>query len=159
MATAYHDTTQSVAIDSPEGKKLLRKIVRERHDWRFSANASDGWKLSFSRDFKGKTGEPDTTVIIEADTTIPILTGWNEERDRMHPAPRWVSGRCASTVARLLLGGCMLGLRCSDGSRKTREHGISFSSLVARYPDSFDEITIDTTTYVNGSPVLGGVVS
>jgi hypothetical protein len=159
MATAIHDTTQSVSLDSPEGKKLLRKIVKERHDWRFSANATDGWRLTFTREVKGRTGEPNATIVVETDSVIPLLTGWSEEREGLPPAPRWVNGRMASTVATLLLAGCSLAVRTSSGSQRSREHGISYSSLVARFPDAWDEVAIDTTTYVNGLIVSYGAVS
>lgn len=172
METVADFTAQTVAVDSPAGRRLLRRIAKGeknwRDGWRFCAHASTGWRLSFVRTIAGATGEPDRTVDVETDATISVdmmrisdRRPFDDGETVTVPAARYVAGggATARTVARFLADGWRLAIEHSAGSTASSRHGLAFVRFVA-YRDGYTvSATIDETVAVNGSTVCRGSVS
>lgn len=173
MNTATH---QTISIASKEGKAFLRKVARTRQDWSeewsIYANASDGWKLTFSRSVKGEIGEPDVYVTVETDAVVAqegeagLRKPFEDGKDVLVPAATrvWLRGPDARTAASFLLDGWRFSVLHSSGSTLSSRHGLAFLSLHAekrgtKQNDNWDTVEIGgSTTLVNGTIVCRGAV-
>lgn len=169
MKTMATDTFQTVSIDTPAGRRLLRRIAgRSGEGWRFRADDSTGWRVVFSRDVDGAPGDPRVTVTVETDAAVsvdnrdagPAVRPFLDAEPVAIPAARYVSGGGSTcrTVARFLADGWKLSIDHSAGSTASSRHGLAFSRLEAYTDAGTISATIDTTTYVGGVQVCSGAV-
>ena len=169
MKTMATDTFQTVSIDTPAGRRLLRRIAgRSGEGWRFRADDSTGWRVVFSREIDGAPGDPRVTVTVETDAEIyvdghrtgPAVQSFDDCEPVTVPAARYVSGwgGACRTAAYLLADGWRLSVDHSAGSVSSSRHGLAFVRLEAYRPGGMISATIDTTTFVHGSPVCSGSV-
>lgn len=171
MKTTAADTFQSVAIDTPAGRRLLRRIAadgKRGEGWRFRADDSTGWRVVFSRDVDGAPGDPRVTVTVETDAEIyvdrhrtgPAVRSFDDCEPVNVPAARYVSGwgGACRTVAHFLADGWRLSVDHSAGSVSSSRHGIAFIRLEAYRSGWTISATIDTTVCVDGAQVCSGSV-
>ena len=169
MKTTATDTLQTVSIDTPAGRRLLRRIAgRSGEGWRFFADDSTGWRVVFSREIDGAPGDPRVTVTVETDAVISVdnretgdaVRPFHDAEPVAIPASRYVvgGGTTCRTVARFLADGWRLSVDHSAGSTSSSRHGLAFAKLEAYTDAGTISATIDQTTYVNGAQVCSGAV-
>ena len=169
-------THQTVSLESKEGKAFLRKVAKTHQnwseEWNLYANASDGWRLTFSRSVKGKIGEPDVYVTVETDAAVVqegetgLRKTCEDSKEVVVPAATrvWLRGADARTAAAFLLDGWRFIVLHSAGSTSSSQHGLAFLSLLAerrglKKNDNWDTVEIgSSTTLVNGTVVCRGAV-
>ncbi len=165
-ATPETTTRQTVELDSKDGKKILRQIVKDSEDWRGLANDSTGWNLELTRTIRGAIGEPDITVRIQTDLNLKphgnleYTNTHNGETYRVTvPACRriWLDAFYLSTACQLLLDGWQIDAKYSHGSLNTDRHGISYHILSAyKRPNYYRNVTISQTVFINGRQMTSG---
>lgn len=160
-------TFQTVSTDSPEWRKLLRRIIRDRGDgWTIRATSPE-WRIEFRREIKGKLGEPDQEIRISTDARITcpadsrfgLKQSFDDSKPVEIPKPDrcWLRYSSVSTVCHLLLNGGRLEIDPSSGSTSSSHHGLSFVALAVVFPDvSYSRAEIGCTVYVNGRRVISG---
>lgn len=169
LTTIETSTRQTVAIDSQDGRKLLRGIMRNPDQWRGRADDSTGWNLHFVRTIPGDVGEPDTTVTVATDCQLKPFgkTETTETIDgqtvtvRIPECKRIHFDRYhIAMVCRLLADRWTLDARYSFGSLNTSALGIGYHSITA-HPDKsnhYQYVTVDTTTFQHGRKLTSGAM-
>lgn len=170
MTTCQPLTYQTVSTESPEWRKLLRRIVKDRGEgWTLRASSPD-WVIELSREIKGKIGEPDREVRIQTDARI-LCPGDSQFGDRQSfgdssPVRIPKPSRCrlfdssVSTACHLILSGGRLEITPSSGSTLSSRNGLAFVSLSVAFPDvSYSRAEIGRTVFVNGNCVISGPLS
>jgi hypothetical protein len=176
------DTRQTVESGTKEGRKFLRKVIRENmelrwnEEWKVRADEFTGWKLEFRRDVKAdEAGNADREIRVQTDIEIRnnVKSGsaktFHDSQEVTIPDVQSVnmSGPKLAMVVGLILDGYRLELNSSRGSQNSSKHGIGEVSLDVtrrintRNGDSFPgyPLTVCTTTTVNGRTVSCGSVS
>lgn len=157
MATANCDTYTEIDVDTPAGKKFLRRVARNRGEgWRLRAMAP-GWKIEFSRDVApGAPGDSRTVVTVETNAEIARLQ-WNETDTGEDLPPETARITCSETdtrtAARLMADGWRPIVRRHSGSDCCREAGLAFADF-GLMESTGGEVTISTTVYQNGRVLL-----
>lgn len=169
IATAepQETTSQRVSTESPEWRKLLRRIVKDRGDkWTARASAPE-WTLEFNRTVAGKLGEPDCNVRIGTDCRV-YCPGSSQfgEKQSFHdskpvlipqPSRLFLHDFRTAVVAHLLLNGARLSISPSSGSTSSSFHGLSFVTLEAEFSQvSYASVEIGATAYVDGRRIITG---
>jgi hypothetical protein len=166
MATTLLDTFDTVSIDSPEGKRFLRRVANRPDDgWTFWATAANGWRGEFRRAVDGKRpGDACAIVTIETDISASVTGRPGDDSDSdgprvFVPEAKFVHTH-GPTVAALLLAGFRLTLSYSRGSIKTRNEGLGFVAFGA-YPagvSSYRSVDIETVITKNGKVICGSSI-
>lgn len=160
MATQFMDTFDSVSIDSPEGKKFLRRVAnRPEEGWIFWTSAAAEWRGEFRRKIESRTGDASAVVTVETDVYASVYGQpgeVGEEGDTTTiPAVRFVSTNGAN-VAALLLAGFRLRLSYDRGSIRSREEGLAFLRLSAHLPNNYGGgVDLESTVTKNGRILCG----
>ena len=166
MKTPY--TSQTVAIDSAPGRKLLRQIVKDPDEWTANASESTDWLLVLTRTVAGELGEPDAVVTVKTDLSLKPRGKVGQVDDcsgdgtsvfvpaitRIH-----LSHFDLPDVCQLLLDGWRIGSTTSVGSYNTSKLGLAYQQLFAYRRHYHSGPTISETTYQNGKQLTCGVCS
>jgi hypothetical protein len=136
---------QRIESESADCAKFLRKVAKTDSDWRVRANDSTDWCLVFVRTIAGKLGEPDEEVEVSTDIQVAIppdsafgeRASFHDSRPVIVRRPRgiFLHGSDTQLLAKLLIAGARLSVSASSGSTSSSEHGLSFYSLEAGFPD------------------------
>jgi len=167
-------TMQRVALDSKEGRKFLRRVVRDQnessYDERWSARASveTDWQFMFTRKVVGPIGDADQYV--EVQTDIPCRCTHQggtkrsfsdaDEVQTVTPRRVWIDGGSAAIVAKLALDGWRFRVEVSSGSTISSRLGLAFYSLEASTPSiCYASLTIGGETITaNGRTITSGAI-
>jgi len=118
-------TTQRTELGSKEGKKFLRRIVRENdkfnwdEEWRAHAASDTDWQLRFYRTQKGEVGDADAEIEVQTDASIGLpgkrslgdVLSFDDAEPVYIASPKrlHLSGRDAATVAQFIADGYTMG--------------------------------------------------
>ena len=171
MIATLVDTFGTVSIDSPAGRKLLRRVATRREDWHFRADAADGWRVTFWRRADGEPGDAAVTVTVETDAAVTVSGRTGDDVRPFHDAepvavPAATRAHCwgadCRTIAGLMLAGWKLAIEHGAGSTSSSRHGLAFQRLeLYRYDKAgnMETVGIGQTVYAHGGQIIAGPVS
>ena len=167
-------TLQTIAIDSKEGRRFLRRVMRDAHEteeqWAVTASPETEWRFKFFRTEKGRIGDPDRLIEVMTDelckTPSDRSLGFRKPFGDAQPVPVcrpvkvWFRGSTAMAFAKLLLDGARFEITASAGSSHSSQHGLAFYSLAANLPDiRYDSLSLGGQTVTkDGYVVISGAV-
>ena len=172
-------TMQRIELDSKDGKKFLRRIVRDNdkvnwdEEWRAHAASDTEWKLRFYRTQKGEIGDADAEIEVQTGETIGlpgkrsignVLSFDDAEPVYVAPPKRLhLSGRDAATVAQFIADGYTIKIEASAGSSNSSRHGLAFYYVLMtkRHADTGRYVTVqlyDHTVTKDGQVLCSGNV-
>lgn len=161
-------------IDTPAGKKFLRRVMKDNADsswdesWGVRCGPHSEWKIEFRRTLKGEIGDPERTVVVMTDYKIPVYYEPGERKSFSDSKPVWLCP-CKG----IWLNRTDVGVLCSlllhkdirisveghAGSTSSSEHGISFYYLEAKSPSLGGCVRFGSETVaVHGRRVCSGSV-
>jgi hypothetical protein len=172
MTTTIADTRQFASLDTPEGKKLIAKLLRDidkpRTSVHIRADRSTDWKVIISKTIKGELGDPDTEVTIRTDTKISVydneyghFASGSDSQPVTIPYPQYVSLSYSDvrTFLEFVRDGWCFRVSASRGSITSSKHNMGFMSLEAYHRNGNQSITIGyTSVFIDGNHVIRGTV-
>jgi len=178
MKATFMNTKSTVSYDSKEGKRFLRKVIRENKagaGWCARASArnmteeygSESWAVSFEREVPPKNvGDASVEVEVTTDFCIRVSpsqfgtkASFSDAKEVNVPRPTtafFMYGDVAA-LALAIINGCDVNIEASHGSTNSSQHGIGTTSV--RVSDRKNRCTYtigNDTMYVNGSRVISG---
>ena len=175
MTETVDDTTFRIChLETPEGKKFLKKVVRENQDldwqecWSVRAHTGTHWKLEFKRTIKGEIGDPERTVTVMTDMEVRVDYQPGEKQSFSDSKAVYLIG-CTG----INLRGSDLAVLCNllrhknprvwvighAGSTSSSQYGLSFYELQVKTDDLGGNVSIGShTVAVNGRRVISGSV-
>lgn len=170
-------TLQRVELDTKEGKRFLRRVIRENEElrcnemWSVDACPAQGWKLRFYRTVKGDIGDPDREVEVMTDETVGIpresecgeVKAFEDSQPVIipHPTRLWLNMSPVSTLAEHLAKGGKVRIEASAGSTTSSCSGLAFLTLdlTSRCKTGRTScVTLSQTVFINGRTVCSGAV-
>ena len=172
-------TIQRVELDTKDGKKFLRRVIRDNQtfdwdeEWRIDARPSTEWKLRFYRTQKGELGDGDNDIEVQTEHAVRLpseretgdVKSFSDSQSVFVPRPLslLISSCDVATVAQFLLDGYSLRIEASAGSSNSSEFGLSFIYVLLqkRKPDG-RTLTVQLqgdTVAKDGRPICSGAVS
>lgn len=165
-------TTASVLdLDTKEGKKFLRRVLRNRHEeWRLSARESEEWRVLFWRRVPARdAGDRDGYVSVPTDIFVKQYGNTGHGVKPFDDARPVTVPKCTSvtlhewdvrTVAKLLLDGPWgFEVSHSAGSTSSSQYGLAFIrlSLHQRTGGDWHEVQIGSeSVFIHGSRIVAG---
>jgi len=168
---------QSIAIESDEGRRFLRRVVSPRRRlkdrWSIVASSDENWTVRFecerysrrTRAWVKAEVATDITVTLTGETGERVRGDGDHERSVFVPQARRLRLDSWETAiaARLLRDGWRLCIRHHVGSPRSANLGLAFVECVARPPLDWqtvgDVVIGHTTIFQNGSVLVQGGVS
>lgn len=169
-------TRSKIEVASPEGKKFLRRVVKDTaklisdEHWQVRASNATDWRFEFSRIIKAKQiGDADELIVVETDAKVSLPSDQRfgmvqafsdaEPVDVRHPTRVYCNGE-SWQVAKLLAEGWDFEVHASPGSSSSSQHGLSFYYIYATdKATSYYGMTVGgETVAVRGRPVIRGAV-
>jgi hypothetical protein len=174
METVQPSTFTICHIDTPDGKKFLRKVVRENESldssqaWCCRAHTGTNWKLEFRRTIKGEIGDPERTVTVMTDVEVRVDYKAGEKQSFSDSKPVyligctgiWLNSYDLPVLCNLLRQkNCRVWVTGHAGSSSSSQHGLSFYDLQVKTSDLGGNVHIgNQTVAVNGRQVISGSV-
>jgi len=162
------DTYQSVEIESKEGKRFLRQVIRDC-DWRERASAGTDWRVEVSRTIKGATGQPDTTVTVRTDAVVGksgklgLVQAFSDSKpvQVVAPSAMFCWNTESAVLAKMLLDGSRLTICASSGSTHSSQLGLAFYRLEATISGcAYGSVVVGCETVSkDGQTIISGAVS
>ena len=174
METVQPSTFTICHIDTPDGNKFLRKVVREnesldsREAWCCRAHTGTNWKLEFIRTIKCEIGDPERTVTVMTDVEVRVDYKAGEKQSFSDSKPVyligctgiWLNSYDLPVLCNLLRQkNCRVWVTGHAGSSSSSQHGLSFYDLQVKTSDLGGNVHIgNQTVAVNGRQVISGSV-
>lgn len=169
-------TFASISIDSKEGQKFLRRVIRENESlnsdeqWTAHASRETDFTLEFYRRIRGSVGDAEQEIRVRTSTQFSLrYRPGNESYAGDSPVllvecHRVYFGHTdTSTLCYFLKqhDGIRLSIEGHRGSTSTSKHGLSFYNVSAHWPalPKYTGIMIGQETIaINGRSVMSGSV-
>lgn len=161
-------------LETPEGKKFLRRVIRENESlgwdecWSCRAHTGTDWRLEFTRTIKGEVGDPERTVTVRTDMVVRIDYKAGDKQSFSDSKPVyligctgiWLRGSELSVLCNLLRGtNPRVWVVGSAGSTSSSQHGLSFYDLHVGNKELGGDVCVGHgTVAVNGRRVCSGTV-
>jgi len=159
---------------TPEGKKFLRKIIRDnsncryREDWSVRASLETEWRLEFRRTINGEIGDPEKVITVMTDEKVSVNYQSGDKKSfedsqavTILPC-RYISlsGSDVKTLCFMMLqDGFRISAEASSGSTSSSKHGISVYTLRVKTQQLCGTVEIGHHSMaVNGNRVISGSV-
>ena len=179
MTATLRNTKSTVSHDSKEGKRFLRKVIRENKQgagWCARASVrnmtekygNEYWAVSFEREVPPKNvGDASVDIEVTMDFCIRVSpshfgtkASFSDAKEVNIPRPTtafFMYGDVAA-LALAIINGCDVSIEASHGSTNSSQHGIGTTSVRTLDRKNRCTYTIgNDTMYVNGSRVISGV--
>lgn len=168
-------TFASISIDSKDGQKFLRRVIRENESlnsdeqWTAHASRETDFTLEFYRRIRGRVGDAEREIRVRTLTQFSLrYKPGNESYAGDSPVMLVECLRVhfghtdTSTLCYFLKNdGIKLSIEGHRGSTSTSKHGLSFYHVSAHWPalPKYTGITIGSETVaINGRSVMSGSV-
>lgn len=173
-------TVQSIEVASNEGRKFLRRVLKESRKTRFGsgwkawASESTDWCFEFEITLEpSEIGEPEQTISVRTDVRIRMpsesrigkrVQAFSDSQEVFVYRPKSVrvDRGDAKWVAKLMLEGASFELVASAGSTSSSKLELSFYYLTASLPDCDNyavRIGNETVATTNRGTIISGPVS
>ena len=161
-------TAQSVDVATPEGKKFLKKILKQ-DDWKIRiAHTAGKWQsVRAVRTVRGQLGEPDARVDVQLSGIEVMQCGrpgsqqsFSDSKpvDVVQPTRVCLTGSGeVRAFIECAINGARFRVSCSSGSTNSSEYGLSFYSLDADF-GTYDFGIGGETIAMNGRTLVCGAV-
>lgn len=157
-------TMQKIEIATKDGKKFLRKVMRE-DGWDCYARKAEGWTLTFRKEIKAKqVGDPDSQILVETDCILGERgnTGRTQAFHDAEPVDVPAATRMrlstgdTSLMAKLLMADMKPVISYSAGSVHSSRHGLAFVSLRMTDRLTYGGVSFGETIYKDGQVLTIG---
>lgn len=161
-------------LETPEGKKFLRRVVRENDTlpmfdgWSARAHTGTHWKLEFRKTIKGEIGDPERTITIMTDMEVRVDYKAGDKQSfedsksvyLIGCTGIWLRGTELNVVCNLLRQKNPRMWVCGHaGSSASSQHGISFYELRMKTDDLGGNVSVGHhSVAVNSRRVISGSV-
>lgn len=173
--TVDPSTFQMCNLESPDGKKFLRKVIRDnsrlgyKECWQVRAHTGTNWSLEFKRTVIPEIGESERTITVRTTTVVSVDYKAGDKQSFHDSKPVYLIGCTGiylssyhmNTVCAILLHkNVRMWVSGHAGSTSSSQHGISFYDLKMSTAELYggDVSVGHQTVAVNGRVVCSGSV-